>query len=257
MYNRIVIKIGTSTLTHKTGLCNIKKMENIVKVIADIKNSGKEVVVVTSGAVGIGAGKLKCLNLHRKNKSLKQACASVGQRILINLYSSLFSKYGYEVAQLLLNYNVLDSFEDEFNVKNIFDELFKRDIIPIVNANDTVFVKELEFKDNDSLSAAVSLMVEAKLLIILSDIDGIYDKNPNENVDAKLIKNIDFLDDYLKEAEFSKPNFFGTGGISTKLKAAKIISSKKIPLVILNGEYPERIYDVFNGVVNGTLIKLK
>ena len=113
MYNRIVIKIGTSTLTHKTGLCNIKKMENIVKVIADIKNSGKEVVVVTSGAVGIGAGKLKCLNLHRKNKSLKQACASVGQRILINLYSSLFSKYGYEVAQLLLNYNVLDSFEDE------------------------------------------------------------------------------------------------------------------------------------------------
>ena len=162
-------------------------MENIVKVIADIKNSGKEVVVVTSGAVGIGAGKLKCLNLHRKNKSLKQACASVGQRILINLYSSLFSKYGYEVAQLLLNYNVLDSFEDEFNAKNIFDELFKRDIIPIVNANDTVFVKQLECKDNDSLSAAVSLMVEAKLLIILSDIDGIYDKNPNENVDAKLI----------------------------------------------------------------------
>ena len=255
-YKKIVIKIGTSTLTHKTGLCNLLQIEKITRVIADLKNYGKEIVVVTSGAVGIGAGKLGFFT-PPKEIPKKQACASLGQCILMNIYSDLFSKYGYLVSQILLTQNVLDSGENEFNTKNTFDELLKRNIIPIVNANDTISTKELEFGDNDTLSAYVALLVDADLLIILTDLDGVFDKNPNENKNAKLIKKIEKIDENLKNAVKGKPNSLGTGGMQTKLKAATIIGKKEKPTIILNGAFPERIYGIFKGNIEGTLINLK
>lgn len=252
---RIVIKIGTSTLTHKTGLCNIMQMGKIVKVIADLKNSGKEIVVVTSGAVGIGAGKLGFFS-PPKEIPKRQACASLGQCILMNLYAELFAKYGYSVSQILLPQKVLDGGENEINTKNTFKELLGKSIIPIVNANDTISTKELEFGDNDTLSAYVALLIEADLLIILTDLDGIYDKNPNENKDANLIRKIRYVDKNLEDAVKGKASFFGTGGMETKLKAAKIFSYNEKPTIILNGSFPERMYGIFKGNVEGTLIDL-
>ncbi len=255
-FKKVVIKIGTSTLTHKTGLCNILRMEKITKVIADLKNSGKEVVVVTSGAVGIGAGMLGFFT-PPKEIPKRQACASLGQCVLMNLYANLFSKYGYLVSQILLPQKVLDGAESEFNTKNTFDELLKRRIVPIVNANDTISTKELEFGDNDTLSAYVALLVDADLLIILTDLDGVFDKNPNGNEDAKLIKKIEEIDENLKNAVRGGPNSLGTGGMKTKLKAAKIVGRKEKPTVILNGSFPERMYGIFKGNIEGTLINLK
>ena len=252
---RIVVKIGTSTLTYKTGLTNIRLMEKIVKIIADLENSGKEILVVTSGAVGIGAGRLGFFS-PPKEIPKRQACASIGQCVLMNLYADLFSRYGYIVSQILLTQNVLDGGEHEYNTKNTFFELLDRKIVPIINANDTISTKELEFGDNDTLSAYVSLLVDADLLIILTDLDGVFDKNPNENSDARLISKIEKIDKKLEQAVKGKPNFLGTGGIKTKIKAAEIVSLKETPTIILNGAYPERIYKVFEGEVEGTLIDL-
>lgn len=254
-FKRIVVKIGTSTLTYKTGLINMRRMERIIKVIAELENFGKELLIVTSGAVGVGAGRLG-FSAPPKDVPKRQACASFGQCVLMNIYADLFLKYGYLVSQILLTQNVLDGGEHEYNTKNTFYELLKRKIIPIVNANDTISTKDLEFGDNDTLSAYVSLLVDADLLIILTDTDGVFDKNPFENSDAKLVEKIEKIDRKLEEAVSGKSSFFGTGGMQTKIKAAKIVSLKKIPTVILNGSYPERVYGVLEGKVEGTLIDL-
>ena len=249
---RVVIKIGTSTITNKKGLCNIAKMRAIVDIIAELKSKKIDVVVVTSGAVGIGAGRLGLLEMP-KQTSLRQACASLGQCVLMDLYAQLFSKHGYMVSQILLTQDVLDSAENEFNTKNTFKELLKRNVVPIVNANDTVYTKEIEFGDNDSLSAAVSFLIDAHILIILTDIDGVYDKNPKKNIDAKLINKICNVDENLKKAVSGGANVLGTGGMVTKLKAASKVASK-LPTVILNGEFPDRILKALKGEVCGTLI---
>lgn len=255
-FKRVVIKIGTSTLIDESFKVNTKSMENIVKVVVDIKNLGVDVVIVTSGAVGIGASILK-LNVPVKDTSLRQACASVGQCELMNIYKKLFSKYDFLISQILLTQQVLDKSENEFNTKNTFEQLLIKNVVPIVNANDTMFIKELEFGDNDELSAAVAVLIKASMLIILTDIDGIYNKNPKTNLDAKLIDKISDIDDYIENVVRFGTNMFGTGGMKTKLKAAKTAASKKIPTAILNGRYPERIYNIFKGEVKGTLIDLK
>ncbi len=253
---KIVIKIGTSTITKNNGLFNLNNMQKIAKIIANLKKIGLEIVVVSSGAVGIGAFKLG-LKLPLKEISLKQAAASVGQCILMNHYSEIFFEYGLIVSQILLTQNVLDEAYNEINAKNTFNELLKRKIVPIVNENDTISIKELKWGDNDTLSASVANLIEADLLVILTDLDGVYNKNPNESCDAKLIKKINEITEEIKEAVKGKPNFFGTGGMQTKLKAAKIASLKKTPTVILNGRFPERLLKVLDGEINGTLIDLQ
>lgn len=254
-FNRIVVKVGTSTLTHSTGLPNIRRMEALVKVLADIKNTGRDIVLVTSGAIGVGAGKMG-YSTPPKNISDRQACASVGQCELMNIYDTLFSRYSHMVSQILLTQQVLDGGEDELNTKNTFHSLLDKNIIPIVNANDTMSIKELEFGDNDTLSAAVSVLIDADILIILTDLDGMYDKNPRKFEDAKLITYIDELDDFLREAAKGETSTLGTGGMITKLNAAEMASQKKIPTLIINGAYPSRIYSFLEGHHEGTLIDL-
>ena len=255
-FQRIVVKVGTSTVAHSTGLPNIRHMEALAKVLADIKNTGRDVVLVTSGAIGVGAGKMG-YSAPPKAIADRQACAAVGQCELINMYDSLFSNYGHMVAQILLTQQVLDGGEDELNAKNTFSALFNKNIIPIVNANDTMSIHELEFGDNDTLSAAVAVLIDADILIILTDLDGVFDSNPSENRDAKLIKYIDKIDRSLMESAKGEPNALGTGGMVTKLRAAQVAASKNIPTFIANGSYPNRIYSIFEGNHEGTLISLK
>lgn len=253
---RIVVKIGTSTIANPAdGLPNFERMKLIVSVLAKIKKTGVEVVVVTSGAIGIGAGKLGFLN---KDKTVpqKQACASVGQSALINLYDSLFSGFGFVVSQILLTQQVLDGSENEFNAKNTFSVLLNHGVVPIVNANDTVSISELNFGDNDSLSAAVASLIDANILIILTDTDGVFDRNPSDCSDANLILKISEIDLKIKEIVRGKPGSLGTGGMETKLKAAEFLGLQKIPVAIINGRHPERIEEVFTGHFKGTLIDL-
>lgn len=252
---RIVVKIGTSTVAHSTCLPNISQIEDIVKVLANVKNMGKEVIIVTSGAVGIGAGKLG-FSSPPKKISQRQACAAVGQVTLMEMYGRMFSYYGYMVSQILLTHKVLDGAENELNTKNTFYELLNRNIIPIVNANDTISTSEVEFGDNDILSAAVSVLVGASVLVILTDLDGVFNCNPKKNPSAKLIKYINNIDGKLKSCASGNSNALGTGGMVSKLNAAEFISSKNIPTVIVNGAHPERIYGVFEKKIEGTLIDL-
>lgn len=255
-FQRIVVKVGTSTLAHSTGLLNIRHMEALVKVLADIKNTGRDVILVTSGAIGVGAGKMG-YSTPPKAISDRQACAAVGQCELINMYGSMFSRYGHMVAQILLTQQVLNAEEDELNAKNTFFSLLDKNIIPIVNANDTMSISELEFGDNDTLSAAVAVLIDADILIILTDLDGVFDSNPLKNPDAKLIKHIQKIDKSLIESAKGEPNALGTGGMLTKLNAAKIASLESIPTVVANGSHPDRIYSIFQGKPEGTLISLK
>lgn len=253
---RVVVKIGTSTIANaSSGLPNVEKMKSIVCVLSKLKQSGVEIIIVSSGAVGLGAGKLGFLN-KEKTKPQKQACASVGQCALINLYDELFAAWGFVVSQILLTQQVLDGDENEFNAKNTFNVLLQHGVIPIVNANDTVSTKELEFGDNDSLSAAVASLIDANILIILTDTDGIYDKNPAEFSDARLISKISRIDEQTRRMVKGKSGTLGTGGMETKLKAAEFLSLRKIPTAIVNGSHPERIEQVFCETFKGTLIDL-
>lgn len=255
-FKRVVVKIGTSTIANcSDGLPNIERMKSIVSVMARMKNTGFEIVVVTSGAVGIGAGKLGFLN-KKRTVPQKQACASVGQCALMNMYGDLFANFDFVVSQVLLTQQVLDGAENEQNAKNTFSVLLKHGVVPIVNANDTISIKELEFGDNDSLSAAVASLIKADILIILTDIDGIYDKNPADDCDAKLILKISKIDEKIRQIVRSRPGLLGTGGMETKLKAAEFLSLRKIPTAIVNGRFPERIFQVFSGVFKGTLVDL-
>ena len=253
---RIVVKIGTSTIANSVdGLPNFERMKSIVSVLAGIKKSGVEVVVVTSGAIGIGSGKLGFLN-KEKNISQKQACASVGQCALINLYDELFANFGFLVSQVLLTQQVIDGGENEFNAKNTFRVLLKHGVVPIVNANDTVSTSELNFGDNDSLSAVVASLIEADILIILTDTDGIFNKNPCDCSNVSLISKISHIDSTIREIVKGKPGALGTGGMETKLKAAEFLSLQKIPVAIVNGRNPERIEGIFKGSLKGTVIDL-
>lgn len=253
-YKRIVIKIGTATLTHPTGQLNIRLTEKLIKVISDLKNSGKEIVLVSSGAIGVGAGKLG-LSKRPSDLPSKQACAAVGQCELMYIYDKLFGAYNHTVAQVLLTRDAVDQPTRRQYIENTFGRLLEMGTIPIVNENDTVAVEEIVFGDNDTLSAIVAKAVGAELLIILSDIDGLYDKNPKEYPDAKLIPVVHRITPEIEAAAGGKGSEFGTGGMITKLHAAQIAMDSHCSMLILNGKDPDILYDCFDGKAVGTLFE--
>lgn len=250
---RIVIKIGTSTLAHKTGRLNIRRMENLVKVIADLQNGGRQVTLVSSGAIGLGMSKLG-LQSRPTETRLKQACAAVGQCELMYIYDKLFGEYNLTVAQLLLTKYNIDSPRRQ-NVVNTFEQLLSRNVIPVVNENDTVAIDELEleFGENDTLAAHVALLCKADMLVILSDIDGFYDSNPKLDPNAKLIPVVNEINDDIRQLAGGAVSGLGTGGMITKLNAAEMTMAEGIDTVLLNGRNPKILYDLFDGKQVGTI----
>ncbi len=250
---KIVIKVGSSTLVHEeTGNINYNKLERLVRILCDIKNQGRDVILVSSGAIGVG---FKSLGLLKKPKtlSLKQACAAVGQGQLMMIYQKLFSEYHQTTAQVLLTKRVLTNDKRRMNVVNTFNELMQLDVIPVVNENDTVSTHEIEFGDNDTLSAVVANLVEADLLILLSDIDGLFTDDPRNNPNARLVSVVeDMTEDIVKMAKDSD-TAFGTGGMITKFQAARIANSSGCDMVIANGEDVSVLNSIINGEDVGTL----
>ena len=248
---RLVVKVGTSTLTYDTGKTNIRRMHKLVSVLSDIVNSGIEVALVTSGAIGVGVGKLG-LKERPSDISGRQAAATVGQCELMFMYDKLFGEYGHTVGQLLITKSDVDSEERRKNLVNPFEKLFDYGAVPIVNENDSVAVDEIVYGDNDSLSAIVAKLVNADALIILTDIDGLYDDNPNENEDAKLISQVDEITDELIAVAGGHGSRFSTGGMVTKLHAAQIAMDAGIDTIVMNGAAPENIYKALDGKQIGT-----
>lgn len=250
---RIVIKVGTSTLTHKTGRLNIRRMERFVKTLADIQNSGHELILVSSGAIGLGMSKMG-LKERPTDTPMKQACAAVGQCELMYIYDKLFGEYNLNVAQILLTKYVLES-PRKNNVENTFIKLIDHNVIPIVNENDTVAIDELEleFGENDTLAAHVGVFCHADMLIILSDIDGFFDGDPRINPDAKLIPVVTEIDEKIRGLAGDAVSGLGSGGMITKINAAEIAMNAGFDMAILNGRNPEVLYDLFDGKSVGTV----
>ena len=249
--HRIVIKVGTSTLTYSTGKMNLKLMNNLARVLSDLRNQGKEIILVSSGAIGIAMGKL---GLSKKPDDIrtKQAVAAVGQCELMYLYDKLFSDYSNTVAQILLTKDDIAIPRRKRNTQNTINTLLEMGIIPVVNENDTVAVDEIEIGDNDTLSAVVADLVDADLLILFSDIDGLYDSDPRTNDDAKLIEKVYNVSKVRKLAGGAGSKF-GTGGMVTKIDAAEIATNAGINMIITNGQQIESIYDILEGKPVGTL----
>ena len=254
---RIVVKVGTSTLTHhKTGRLNIRRVEKLVKTLADIYNAGHEVMLVSSGAIGLGMGKLGMTERPRDTPG-KQACAAVGQCELMNLYDGLFADYSISVAQMLLTkYILLD--DQRENVENALERLLSMGAVPIVNENDTVAIDQLELEvgENDTLAAMVAGIAKADLMIIMSDIDGLYDCDPRKSAEAHLIPVVHEIDDNIRELAGGAGSKFGTGGMKTKIHAVELAYESGIDVVLMNGRKPERLYDLFENKKVGTLFTL-
>ncbi len=254
---RIVVKVGTSTLTHhRTGRLNIRRVERLAKTLADIYNAGHEVILVSSGAIGLGMGKLG-LTERPKDTPGKQACAAVGQCELMNLYDNLFADYSITVAQMLLTRYIL--LEDRRkNVENALERLLSMGAVPVVNENDTVAIDELELEvgENDSLAAVVATIAKADLLIIMSDIDGLYDCDPHKSSEARLIPVVHEIDEGIRELAGGAGSKFGTGGMRTKIHAVELAYEAGIDVVLMNGRKPKRLYDLFEDKKVGTLFTL-
>lgn len=253
---RIVIKVGTSTLTHDTGHINLRRVEELVRVLADLRNSGKEVVLVSSGAVGVGIGKLGLKNADRGTKE-KQAYSAIGQSELMGIYGRLFSEYGCSVAQILLTKNVLEDAVRKENAINTFGKLLDWSVIPIVNENDVISTEEIEFGDNDTLSAVVASLIGAQALVILSDIDGLYSADPRTDSSAKLVEEVSEITEELLSTAGGAGSNRGTGGMLTKLLAARRATEHGVDMVITNGDNPKIIYDILDGKRVGTLFTAK
>ena len=248
---RIVIKIGTSTLAHKTGLLNILRVEELCKVMSDLKNAGHEVIMVSSGAIGMGVGKLS-LNEKPKDIPTKQAAAAVGQCELMYTYDRLFSKYNHTVAQILITGDDIEHADRRQNFKNTMRRLLELSAIPIINENDSISTNEIEIGDNDTLGAIVATTVEADLLIILSDINGLYTGDPKKDPNAKLLHTVSEITPEIEKMVGGAGSALGTGGMITKIKAAKIVTPEGIDMVIANGENPLSLYDIVAGKDVGT-----
>ena len=249
---RIVVKVGTSTLTHRTGRLNIRRVEQLVKTLADLQNAGHEVILVSSGAIGLGMGKLGLMD-RPKDTPGKQACAAVGQCELMYLYDNLFSEYSITVAQLLLTKYIL--LEDRRkNVENELERLISQGVIPVVNENDTVATYEIEIGDNDTLSAIVAALIDADLLILLSDIDGLYTDDPRQNPNAEFIEQVDELtEEFMHMGKASTGSNVGTGGMNTKMIAAKIATSSDVDMIIANSKDIGVLHRLLSGENEGTL----
>ena len=248
---RIVIKIGTSTLAHPTGHLNIRRVEELCKIISDIKNSGHEVIMVSSGAIGMGVGKLGLIS-RPSDIPTKQAAAAVGQCELMYTYDKLFSEYNHTVAQLLITGDDVQNEDRHNNFSNTLNRLLELGAIPIINENDTVSTKEIVIGDNDTLAAIVAESVKADKLVLLSDIDGLYTADPHTNPDARLIPVIWSIDDSIMALAGGSNGNQGTGGMVTKLQAAKICMSCGCDMVIANGSKPTNLYDILDGKSVGT-----
>jgi len=249
---RIVVKVGTSTLTHPNGKTNLRRISRLVTVLADVMNAGHQVVLVSSGAIGVGVGKLGLPERPRDTPG-RQAAASVGQCELMFMYDKLFSEYSHTVAQLLITKSDVDDPERRRNLVNTFEKLFEYGALPIVNENDSVAVEEIVFGDNDCLSANVAGLVGADLLVILTDTQGLYDKNPKEHPDARLIPVVERITPELEALAGGAGSALGTGGMITKLHAAALAGSWGIPTVVAASEPETNLYDILEGKPTGTL----
>ena len=252
---RIVIKIGTSTLTHGTGHLNIRRVEGLCKVISDIKNSGHEVILVSSGAIGMGVGKLG-LRSRPTDIPTKQAAAAVGQCELMYTYDKLFGEYHHTVAQLLITGDDVENEKRHSNFSNTLNRLLELGALPILNENDTVSTDEIVIGDNDTLAAIVAQSVQADLLVLLSDIDGLYTADPHSDPNARMIPEINAISEDILALAGGSGTKLGTGGMVTKLQAAKICLSCGCSMVITNGNRPENLYDILDGKSIGTTFKL-
>ena len=263
--NRIVVKVGTSSLTNDIGNTNLRSFDKLALVLSDVANMGYQVILVSSGAIAVGTSKMG-LKTKPESMRMKQAAAAVGQCQNMFLYDKFFSEYGHTIAQILLNASDIEQEEKKENLTNTFEALLENGIIPIVNENDSVSYTEIEskdrlFGDNDMLSAVVAVMlsavvavlVRAEKLVIFSDIDGLYEADPRFNPQAKLIRRIDQIDESLYELAGGAGSRRGTGGMKTKLQAAELATRQGIDVTICNGKRPEALHDIVHGVPAGTL----
>lgn len=248
---RIVVKIGSNTLTHDTGKLDLRRMELLVRILSDFKNAGHEIVLVSSGAVAAGIARLR-LGRRPESTEEKQALAAIGQAELMQVYENFFATYGYTVGQMLMTKDIIENPERRTNAQNTFRELLKLGCVPIVNENDPISTEELKFGGNDTLSAYVALVCGADLLINMSDIDGLYDSDPRKNPGAKLIDRVEVIDDTVISYAGGAGSERGTGGMITKIKAAQIVTEAGIPMLIVNGKNPEILYRISDGEHIGT-----
>lgn len=248
---RIVVKVGTSTLAHATGRMNIRHVEDLVKVLSDLKNAGHEVILVSSGAIGMGVGKL---NLPGKPSDMpsKQAAAAVGQCELMYTYDRLFLQYNHTVAQILLTGKDVDHAERRQNFENTLERLLELGALPIINENDTIATAEIKVGDNDTLGAIVACSVHADLLVLLSDIEGLYTADPRKDPEARLIPVVEEVTPEIEGLAGGAGSGLGTGGMATKLRAAKMVTAAGCDMIITNGERPQVLYDVADGKAVGT-----
>ncbi len=248
---RLVVKVGTSTLAHSTGCINIRHVEELCKVLSDLKNAGHEVILVSSGAIGMGVGKLS-LKEKPSDMPTKQAAAAVGQCELMYTYDKLFSEYNHTVAQILLTGLDLEDPTRYLNIKNTMNRLLELGVLPIINENDTVNTDEISVGDNDTLGAIVAVSMHADLLVMLSDIDGLYTADPREDKNAVLLSEITEITPEIEGLGGKSGTNLGTGGMATKLSAAKKCTAKGTDVVIANGSSPAVLYDIMDGKKVGT-----
>ena len=248
---RIVVKVGTSTLAHATGHLNIRHVEELVKVLSDLKNAGHEMILVSSGAIGMGVGKL---NLPGKPADMptKQAAAAVGQCELMYTYDRLFSQYNHTVAQILLTGEDIDHEDRRTNFENTMSRLLELGALPIINENDTVATAEIKVGDNDTLGGIVACCVKADLLVLLSDIEGLYTADPRKDPNATLISVVEEVTPAIEALAGGAGSSLGTGGMATKLRAAKMVTAAGCDMIIANGENPNYLYDIVDGKPTGT-----
>lgn len=249
--SRIVVKVGTSTITYPNGRLNLKRIEELAWVLTDLRNRGKEVILVTSGAIGVGAVRMAMEERPTVIRE-KQAAAAVGQAMLMQIYHNFFDRYNQTVAQVLLTKEDLDNENRYENTRNTLETLLEMGIIPIVNANDTISTYEIEISDNDRLSAMVAEIVQADLLVLLTDIDALYDKDPRANADAKRVANVAAVTAEIEQMAGEKGSAFSVGGMKTKLQAAKICLQAKVKMAIALGEDPKVIHRLIEGEDVGT-----
>lgn len=248
---RIVVKVGTSTLSHPTGRLNIRHVEMLVKVLSDLKNAGHEIILVSSGAIGMGVGRL---NLPGRPEDIptKQAAAAVGQCALMDTYDRLFSQFNHTVAQILLTGEDIDHEDRRTNFENTVNRLLTLGVLPVINENDSVATAEIKVGDNDTLAAIVACSVQAELLVLLSDIDGLFSADPRTDPTAERIPIVEKVTPELETMAAGAGTSLGTGGMATKLHAAKLVMANSCDMVIANGSRPECLYDILDGEDIGT-----
>jgi glutamate 5-kinase len=254
-YKRIIVKVGTTILTlnaEQQISLNLRRMEKLSWVLTALRNEGKEIILVSSGAIAVGVERLNLKSRPRDTRG-KQAASAVGQAVLMQIYQNFFSLYNQKVAQILLTRDVIEDEIRKLNARNTFFTLLSMNVIPIVNANDTISTDELDFSDNDTLSAYVACITNSELLIILSDIDGVYDSDPRENPGAKQIEDTRGVTEELMRMANESVSGFGTGGMITKLSAAKMATESGIDTIIASGSDPTVLFSIFNGEKNGTM----